>query len=98
MAHISTVHGLRRRPPAFRCFRPPAEAEVFLRGSRPVHVTAAEIQGPVHARAGPWRICGEWWTENGWDYEEWDVEVRGRLYRICCERSTQSWYVTGMYD
>ena len=97
-AHISTAHGLRRRPPAFRCFRPPPEAEVFLRGSRPVYVTAAEIQGPVHTRAGPWRICGEWWTENGWDYEEWDVEVRGRLYRICCERSTQNWYVTGMYD
>ena len=98
MAHISTAHGLRRRPPAFRCFRPPPEAEVFLRGSRPVYVTAAEIQGPVHTRAGPWRICGEWWTENGWDYEEWDVEVRGRLYRICCELPTQSWYVTGMYD
>ena len=97
-AHVYTVHGLPRRPPAFRCFRPPPEAEVILRGSRPVYVTAAEIQGPVHTRAGPWRICGEWWTENGWDYEEWDVEVRGRLYRICCERSTQNWYVTGMYD
>ena len=97
-APVSTVHGLPRRPPAFRCFRPPPEAEVFLRGSRPVYVTAAEIQGPVHTRAGPWRVCGEWWTENGWDYEEWDVEVRGHLYRICCERSTQNWYVTGMYD
>ena len=99
-AHDSrfTAHGLRRRPPAFRCFRPPPEAEVFLRGSQPVYVTAAEMQGPVHARAGPWRICGEWWTENGWDYEEWDVEVNGRLYRICCERSTQSWYVAGVYD
>ena len=98
MAHISTAHGLRRRPPAFRCFRPPPEAEVFLRGSRPVYVTAAEIQGSVRTCAGPWRICGEWWTENAWDYEEWDVEVRGRLYRICCERSTQNWYVTGVYD
>ena len=95
---VSTVHGPSRRSLAFRCFRPPPEAEVILRGSRPVYVTAAEIQGPVHTRAGPWRICGEWWTENGWDYKEWDVEVEGRLYRICCERSTQNWYVTGMYD
>ena len=97
-AHVSTVHGQSRQSSAFRCFRPSPEAEVFLRGSQPVYVTAAEIQGRVHARAGPWRICGEWWTENGWDYEEWDVEVDGRLYRICCERSTQNWYVTGMYD
>ena len=97
-AHVSTVHGQSRQSSAFRCFRPSPEAEVFLRGSQPVYVSAAEIQGRVHARAGPWRICGEWWTENGWDYEEWDVEVDGQLYRICCERSTKNWYVTGMYD
>ena len=62
---VSTVHGPSRRSLAFRCFRPPPEAEVILRGSRPVYVTAAEIQGPVHTRAGPWRICGEWWTAHG---------------------------------
>ena len=93
------------RSPAFRCFRPPPQAEVILSRSLPVYVTAGpgydaagEIHGPVGTRAGPWRVCGEWWTPGGWHYEEWDVEVKGRLYRICCELPSRNWYVTGVYD
>ena len=94
-----------RRSPAFRCFRPPPEAEVILSRSLPSYVTAGpgydaagEIHGPVGTRAGPWKVCGEWWTPGGWQYEEWDVEIKGRLYRICCELFSRSWYVTGVYD
>ena len=94
-----------RRPPAFRCFRPPPEAEVILSRSLPVYVTAGpgydaagEIHGPVGTRAGPWRVCGEWWTPDAWHYEEWDVEVKGSLYRICRELPSRNWYVTGVYD
>jgi len=88
--HRSTAH-------AFRCFRPSAEAEVLLRGTLPVYIDSFEVRGPVRARGGPWKICGEWWAE-GWNYEEWDVEVNGRLYRICCELPTRKWFVTGAYD
>ena len=102
-----------RRSPAFRCFRPPPQAEVILSRSLPVYVTAGragvssgeipgvssgEIHGPVGTRAGPWRVCGEWWTPDAWHYEEWDVEVKGRLYRICRELPSRNWYVTGVYD
>ncbi len=94
-----------RRSPAFRCFRPPPEVEVILSRSLPVYVTASsghavaeEVHGPVGTRAGPWKVCGEWWTPNGWQYEEWDVEIKGRLYRICCELPSMNWYVTGVYD
>ena len=85
------------RSTAFRCLRPSAEAEVLLRGSLPVYVDSFEVRGPVRAHAGPWQVCGEWWAE-GWQYEEWDVEVNGRLYRICCELPTRQWFVTGAYD
>jgi hypothetical protein len=88
--HRSTAH-------AFRCFRPSAEAEVLLRGRVPVYIDSFEVRGPACARAGPWRVCGEWWSEE-WHYEEWDVEVNGRLYRICCELPARRWYVTGAYD
>jgi nucleotidyltransferase/DNA polymerase involved in DNA repair len=88
---------LSRRAHAFRCFRPSAEAEVLLRGRLPVYVDSFEVRGPVRAHAGPWQVCGEWWAE-GWQYEEWDVEVNGRLYRICCELPTRQWFVTGAYD
>jgi nucleotidyltransferase/DNA polymerase involved in DNA repair len=82
---------------AFRCFRPSAPAEVLLRGNLPVFVDSFELRGSVRRRAGPWRVCGEWWAE-GWHYEEWDVEVNGRLYRICCELPARRWFVTGAYD
>jgi protein ImuB len=88
--HRSTAH-------AFRCFRPSAEAEVQLHGRVPVYIDSIEMRGPACARAGPWRVCGEWWSEE-WRYEEWDVEVNGRLYRICCELPARRWYVTGAYD
>jgi hypothetical protein len=70
---------------------------VLLRGRLPIYVDSFEVRGPVRARAGPWQVCGEWWAE-GWNYEEWDLEVNGRLYRVCCELPTRRWYVTGAYD
>ena len=87
-----------RRSLVFRCFRPSRPAEVTLDGKRPVRVEAKEARGPVTACAGPWRVSGEWWTEHGWHYQEWDVEVERRLYRACCERTTGEWFLVGEYD
>jgi protein ImuB len=89
---------LSRQTLIFRCFRPPLPAEVLLRGARPVHINSTEVSGPVFACAGPWHVSGEWWTSGGWRYEEWDVEVRRRLYRIFCERPAQAWCIAGSYD
>ncbi len=87
-----------RRPAmAFRCFRPPVAAEIIVRGKQPFYVNGGQISGPVRTCAGPWRVCGEWWTEDVWAYEEWDVEVAEQLYRVCCELTTQTWHVAGVY-
>ncbi len=82
----------------FRCFRPSCPAEVTLRGDRPLCVEAHKARGVVTACAGPWRVAGEWWTPDGWQYQEWDIEVAGRLYRACCERATGEWFLAGEYD
>ena len=95
--HGDTVQ-LRAASPVFRCFRPSRDAEVILDGQLPVAVHSGEIQGAVQTRAGPWKVRGEWWTTGPRHYEEWDVDVRGRLYRICCERPGERWYVMGAYD
>ena len=89
---------LRVTSPVFRCFRPSLDAEVILDGRLPVAVHSGEIQGAVQTRAGPWKVRGEWWATGPRHYEEWDVDVRGRLYRICRETPGERWYVMGVYD
>lgn len=82
----------------FRCFRPSKQADVTLRANRPVHIDAPDVHGAVTACAGPWHVSGEWWTPDGWQYQEWDIEVQGRLYRAGCERATGAWFLAGEYD
>lgn len=82
----------------FRCYRPSKQAAVTLLASRPAHIDAPDVHGDVTACAGPWHVSGEWWTPDGWQYQEWDVEVQGRLYRAGCERATGEWFLAGEYD
>ena len=92
-----TPEASRRPAMAFRCFRPAVEAEIIVRGKQPIYVNGGRISGPVRACAGPWRVCGEWWTDDVWAYEEWDVEVAEQLYRVCCELASRTWHVAGIY-
>ena len=82
----------------FRCYRPPKRAHAVLRDGQPVYIDADSVSGPVERRSGPWRVSGEWWTPEGWQFEEWDLEVDGSLYRACLDRATGSWFLTGEYD
>lgn len=84
---------------ALRCLRPAPEAEVRIERAAPAHVSARGLcNGPVGRRAGPWRSGGEWWTEEEWDFEEWDVAVGARLFRIRCELPRIQWRIAGVYD
>ena len=61
---------------ALRVFRPPLPATVEVRAGRPVRVfSSSGVRGEVVSAAGPWRTSGEWWTEDGWQQEEWDIEI-----------------------
>ena len=60
---------------AFRVFRPAPRARVTLREGRPVHISFPNMHGEVVAASGPWRTSGEWWREDAWHREEWDVEI-----------------------
>ncbi|MCC7340691.1 MAG: hypothetical protein IT170_06360 [Bryobacterales bacterium] len=84
---------------ALRCLRPAPEAEVRIERAVPVHVAARGLcNGPVGRHAGPWRSGGEWWTEEEWDFEEWDVAVGTHLFRIRCELPRLRWRIAGIYD
>jgi protein ImuB len=64
---------------ALRMFRPPLRAAVRLRDGKPVYVVCPkrkEIQGEILWLAGPWRSSGDWWEQDGWARDEWDIAVQ----------------------
>ncbi len=61
---------------ALRVFRPPLPATVEVRSGRPVRVRFSGVRGEVVSVAGPWRTSGDWWTEDAWEQEEWDVALK----------------------
>ncbi len=84
---------------AFRYFSPVLKARVELRDSRPSRLFADHLYGNVIAVAGPWRTCGDWWTTDPWDRDDWDIGLNnGGLYRIFLNRPAAAWFVEGSYD
>jgi protein ImuB len=62
----------------FRILRPPLIASVEVdeeRERRPLRVSFSGMRGDVIAASGPWRSSGEWWQEDGWDHDEWDLAI-----------------------
>ena len=95
----------------FRVFRPPLCAKVESPNGWPARITARaesgrSIRGKIVRLAGPWRTSGDWWSEDGWARDEWDVTVaasetsreKGTLYRIYHDRRSDGWFVEGIYD
>src|SRR5271169_4375749 len=66
----------RRPATGCRIFRPRLGARVELREGRPVKIFFRGWYGRVVTASGPWRISGDWWREDAWQQEEWDLEIR----------------------
>jgi len=82
---------------ALRYFRPPRAARVVLASGQPDFVAAEGIRGRVVEIAGPWRSSGDWWTDDAWQRDEWDIALSdGALYRLYCD--PRGWFVEGNYD
>ncbi len=61
---------------ALRGFCPPLPARVQVRAGRPMRVSFRGVRGEVVSASGPWRTSGDWWREDGWEQEEWDVALQ----------------------
>jgi protein ImuB len=90
---------------ALRMFRPPLRASVTMSKGRPVYVACPkrkEVQGEITWTAGPWRSSGDWWQQEGWAREEWDIAVQSAagmaLYRLVRDLLQGRWFVEGSYD
>jgi protein ImuB len=64
---------------ALRIFRPPLQATVTLRNGQPMHLVCPrrkEVCGEILWMAGPWRSSGDWWEQDGWSRDEWDIALQ----------------------
>jgi len=94
----------------FRIFRPPLRALVQADNGWPSQISAwgkqRSVYGKVVSLAGPWRTTGDWWRNDRWARDEWDIALEsGRgicpakvLYRIYRDLSSGDWFVEGSYD
>ena len=91
----------------FRTFRPPLRAVVQADQGWPTQISAWGKQRSVYGKvvnvAGPWRTTGDWWREDRWARDEWDVTIESGgktsgLYRLYRELKSGNWFIEGNYD
>ena len=91
----------------FRRFRPLIPADVQTLNGKPLRLTAHDtirkLNGRIVNLAGPWRTTGDWWSDDAWSRDEWDVSLRDAtgaetMYRVFYEHASGKWYVEGVYD
>jgi protein ImuB len=76
-----------------RRYRPAEKGCVVMENDRPVLLDSEAIA----QSSGPYRLSGAWWDSQGWEIEEWDVELaEGGLYRLA--RRGGQWTVEGCYE
>jgi protein ImuB len=70
----------------FRMFRPPLKAMVVAARGYPTQISAwganRSVYGKILKLAGPWRTTGDWWRNDRWAKDEWDVAVESSRSQI----------------
>jgi protein ImuB len=90
----------------FRVFRPAILVWVQLKGKCPARVGFQGMLGKVVRASGPWRTSGDWWEEQSWQEDAWDLEIHFTgeptpvqgLYRVSYDLSQEKWWMRGVYD
>jgi protein ImuB len=96
---------------ALRVFRPAVKVMVVQEDGKPARISqpirhpgrsGQHIQGNVLWSAGPWRSSGDWWEEDAWVRDEWDIAVQEQsgiaMYRLVHDLVEGEWRVEGSYD
>jgi protein ImuB len=81
----------------FRAFRPSLPVTVELRGKQPARISLQGVDGDVLAASGPWRSSGDWWQEDAWHQDEWDLALDFGIAHGPCGQNTNPWPQYGVY-
>jgi protein ImuB len=71
----SPTSSVKSKLTALRVARPPESVRVEMRDDQPARVYLRGMRGEVVAASGPWRSSGDWWQEDRWHQDEWDLEI-----------------------
>lgn len=88
---------------AVRRLRPAECVTVLLHGHEPATIYFREMRYEVEDAYGPWRMSGDWWSQDAWMFEQWDLmarSVEGLLLSCCVVRDSRQnrWQMTVLYD
>jgi protein ImuB len=88
---------------AVRVFRPSVPVRVVKTNGAPRWVRFQGLEHRVIQASGPWRRSGEWWTQDHWGRDEWDLILDSGgdsrlLVRSYRDLVTGQWYVEAEYD
>lgn len=108
---VKPKEAARPRPPAsaLRAIRPPAHARVWVdMNGEPASIQVSDhdrflnIRGRVQQSAGPYLLSTQWWNEEAFAREEWDVEVASEgaaaAYLIFRDPRNDTWYLAAEID
>jgi len=90
---------------AVRIFRPPLAVTVTYKDGRASYISSKrqnQIAGEILWAAGPWRSSGDWWEQDSWVRDEWDIALQEKsgiaLYRLVHDLVCGQWLLEGSYD
>ena len=89
---------------ACRRLRPAWTARVSQQASRPCYVACEHQRFHVQHAYGPWYSSGNWWNQDAWAREEWEVILRAEnapvpLHALLVhDLVAKVWRVEGFYD
>lgn len=82
-----------------RRYRPPQPVEILMGRDGPSAMHGTGFSARILVAAGPYRTSSEWWKDEGWSRDYWDVHASdGALYRLHQDRENGDWFVDGYYD
>jgi protein ImuB len=82
-----------------RRLRPSQEIEVLMGRAGPTALRGRDTTARVLVAAGPYRTSGEWWREESFAREYWDVHASdGAIYRVHQDQRDGRWFLDGYYD
>jgi protein ImuB len=82
---------------ALRVVRPAQAVRVEMRGEQPARVYLRGTRGEVIAASGPWRSSGDWWQEDAWRQNEWDLAIAFPPVQKGNEQKRGEWPEQGLY-